>query len=476
MRMARVWQLLMVAAVAAGVLLRAVQYFADSSLWVDEAALSRNILDRSFAQLAQPLDYAQSAPIGFLFAQKVMVTFGGSELLLRAIPFAASLTALVVFAVLVRRVLTDFGQAMAVTAFALGCPFIYFAAQAKPYSTDVTVTLLLTWLLLRGIEKSRSIAYWIVCGVIAVAGCAVSHAATLMVSAHGVVLGWCYWRGQAPLSRAQFVAVQALWIAGVALSVWLSLGSISAPDLAYFARDPLRVVRAGPSDGRRRVVADAPDGGRVWHAAVCAAATRWRIAIRGALAVRHCRCRWLRCSVDAATTVAFVLLLPILAAVAASALRMYPLGGRHTVFLLPLLIVAAAAGWEFITVRCASAQAFTPSGWCGERRCCFWPRHSPRSPEIFRPSTSNTFGPAAEYVRQHWQPGDSLYVYYGAGQAFRYYAPRVGLADSGYRLGRCARGEPIRYLRELDEFRGRRRVWSLFTHATANGAELTLLA
>ena len=46
-------------------------------------------------QLAQPLDYAQSAPIGFLFAQKVMVNFGSGELWLRAIPFAASLAALV---------------------------------------------------------------------------------------------------------------------------------------------------------------------------------------------------------------------------------------------------------------------------------------------------------------------------------------------------------------------------------------------
>src|SRR5207342_316583 len=47
-------------------------------------------------------------------------------------------------------------------------------------------------------------------------------------------------------------------------------------------------------------------------------------------------------------SVALVLLLPILAAVAASAVRMYPLGGRHTLYLLPILIVAAAAGWEFI--------------------------------------------------------------------------------------------------------------------------------
>src|SRR5687767_7155524 len=116
MRMARPWQFLTVAAVAAGVLLRAVQYFANSSLWVDEAALSRNILDRSFAQLAQPLDYAQSAPIGFLFAQKVMVSFGSSEWLLRAIPFAASVAALVVFILVARRVLTEFGQAVAVAA------------------------------------------------------------------------------------------------------------------------------------------------------------------------------------------------------------------------------------------------------------------------------------------------------------------------------------------------------------------------
>lgn len=473
--MARVWQLLMVAAVAAGVLLRAVQYFADSSLWVDEAALSRNILDRSFAQLAQPLEYAQSAPIGFLFAQKVMVIFSGSELLLRAIPFAASLTALVVFAVLVRRVLTDFGRAMAVTAFALGCPFIYFASQAKPYSTDVAVTLLLTWLLLRGIEKSRSIGYWILCGVIAVAGCAVSHAATLMVAAHGVVLGWLHWRGQAPLSRSQFVAVQALWIAGLALSVWLSLGSISAPDLAYSREvyagwlvpvprttgDALWLVRRMvDAFGLPEFAPPRLDGGLRY-------AAPWLYAI---VAVVGFVAFWMR-----QRSVALVLLLPILAAIAASAVRMYPLGGRHTLYLLPLLIVAAAAGWEAITRTLRERTGIRSQWLLGGAAVLFLAAPLVAIARNLPPFYLEHLRPAAEYVRQSWQPGDSLYVYYGAGQAFRYYAPRVGLADSGYRLGRCARGEPIKYLRELDEFRGRRRVWSLFTHATANGAELTLL-
>lgn len=475
MRMARPWQFLTVAAVAAGVLLRAVQYFAGSSLWVDEAALSRNILDRSLAQLTQPLDYAQSAPIGFLFAQKLMVSFGSSELALRAIPFAASVAALVAFAAVVRRILTEFGQAVAVAAFALGSPFIYFGAQAKPYSTDVAVTLLLTWLLLRGIEKAQTNRYWIVCGIIAVAGCTVSHAATLLVVSHSIVLAWCYWRGQAPLSRWQFSAVQALWIAGVALSAWLSLTSISAPDLAFsravYAAWFVPIPRTG-GDAlwlvRRMVDAFglpqfAPprlDGGLRY-------AVPWLYAIVAGVGfvVAWMRRRW----------VALALLLPILAAIAASAVRMYPLGGRHTLYLLPILIVAAATGWEFITVMFRERTGWRSEWLMWGAAILFLAAPIAAITRNLPPFYLEHLRPAAEYIREHWQAGDSLYVYYGAGQAFRYYAPRTGLADSGYVLGRCARGEPTKYLRELDEFRGRRRVWSLFTHAIAEGAELTLL-
>jgi len=475
MRMARLWQFLTVAAVAAGALLRAVQYFANSSLWVDEAALSRNILDRSFVELTQPLDYAQSAPIGFLFAQKVMVTFGSSELLLRALPFAASLAALILFTVLVRRLLTEFGQAVAVAAFALGSPFVYFAAQAKPYSIDVAVTLLLTWLLLRGTDKSRSIGYWVLCGVIAVAGCAVSHAATLLVATQCVVLGWAYWRGQVPLSRSQFMTVQVLWIAGVASSAWLALNSISAPDLAYSrevysawflpvpqtAGDVMWLVRRlVDSFGLPQFAPPRLDGGLRF-------AAPWLYAI---VALVGFGVLWVR-----QRYAALALLLPILAAIAASAVRMYPMGGRHTLYLLPILIVGAAAGWEFLTVALRERIGVRSPVLMWGAAVLFLAAPIAAIARNLPPFYLEHLRPAAEYVRDHWQAGDSLYVYYGAGQAFRYYAPRVGLVDSGYRLGRCARGEPVEYLRELDEFRGRRRVWSLFTHATADGAELTLL-
>ena len=57
--------------VAVGIALRLWQYLADASLWVDEAALARNIVDRSPAGLLAPLDYGQAAPWGFLLIEKL---------------------------------------------------------------------------------------------------------------------------------------------------------------------------------------------------------------------------------------------------------------------------------------------------------------------------------------------------------------------------------------------------------------------
>ena len=51
--------------------------------------------------------------------------------------------------------------------------------------------------------------------------------------------------------------------------------------------------------------------------------------------------------------------------------------------------------------------------------------------------------------RRGQQPGDQIYVYYGAALAFRHYAPREHLA-SDVRYGGCHLADPRGYLRELD--------------------------
>ena len=57
-------------ALAIGVALRIVAYLRRSTLWVDEAALARNVVERSLHDLLTvPLDYGQAAPKGFLLLE-----------------------------------------------------------------------------------------------------------------------------------------------------------------------------------------------------------------------------------------------------------------------------------------------------------------------------------------------------------------------------------------------------------------------
>jgi hypothetical protein len=71
---------LALAAIAVGVVVRIEQYTANPSLWVDEAAIAHNVLDRQSSQLFGPLDYRQVAPPGFLLAVQLSVlVFGSSE-------------------------------------------------------------------------------------------------------------------------------------------------------------------------------------------------------------------------------------------------------------------------------------------------------------------------------------------------------------------------------------------------------------
>ena len=84
---------------AIGVALRFVAYIERSTLWTDEAALARNILERSLRDLLLvPLDYGQASPKGFLVLEWLVTrTFGTSDLAFRFVPFASGIASLVLF-------------------------------------------------------------------------------------------------------------------------------------------------------------------------------------------------------------------------------------------------------------------------------------------------------------------------------------------------------------------------------------------
>ena len=123
-----------------GVLLALIQYFSGRSIWLDEAKIALNILDRSYLGLLEPLHSNQVAPILFLWMERFFGdVFGVNDLSLRLFPFLAYL----VYKLL--KILTPSTKLwfIAATLFAFCQPMIYFASELKQYMIDVCVMLLL---------------------------------------------------------------------------------------------------------------------------------------------------------------------------------------------------------------------------------------------------------------------------------------------------------------------------------------------
>jgi hypothetical protein len=137
----------------------------------------------------------------------------------------------------------------------------------------------------------------------------------------------------------------------------------------------------------------------------------------------------------------------------------FPVGIRVTLFLMPLLLINVVLGLVSVgsiiskDYGAAAALAVVPLS-----VVTVWNEHPPRRPEHLRP--------VVDYIADHQQPGDAVWVYYGAGQGFALYRRRVTLT-ADVTFGDCDRIDPRHYLAQIDVERGRSRVWVVAAHGSA---------
>lgn len=80
------------------------------------------------------------------------------------------------------------------------------------------------------------------------------------------------------------------------------------------------------------------------------------------------------------------------------------------------------------------------------------------------PSRGEDIKPVMAYLAENRLNNDVIYVYYGAVPAFQYYAPFYGFESKDYNCGISARKEPHRYIADIESFKGKQRVWFVFSH------------
>jgi hypothetical protein len=448
--------------VVIGIVLRLWQYLSNPSLWIDEAALARNIIDRPVRALFGPLDYAQVAPPGFLLIEKAAVlTVGSSEYALRLFPLICGIASLLAFAWLAHHLLDDWAAPFAAGLFALGAPFVFFAAQVKQYASDIMASVVVlaaaAWMRQQPGDIRRSMAVGLVGGVAVF----FSQPACFIVAGIGASFAILHLLERPRPAIGPLAVVGIMW--GLALSVAIVLGlrAMSPTDRLYmhwywsggfwpvpprsasdlrWPFEQLTYAFGAFGSGPRRT-----NGGLnyPWSAIFAV------VMLTGYVTLWRNR-----------RDVALFLVAPVLITLVASAFWLYPFTGRVLSFLEPGFLVATAAGARHVLE--------------------IWPnRLRPATPALLAilggspvfaavrglpPERVEHIRPLVGTVADRLAPGDAVYVYYAAGQAALYYAPMFGLARGDLTIGRCAIANPREYLREVDRFRGRTRVWMLATH------------
>src|SRR4051812_31198054 len=181
--------------VALGVLLRVARYLLNFPLWCDETMIAANFLDRGYADLFRPLDYRQVSPVLFLVIELTAVKLlGFSEMSLRLFPALCGVASVPLFRHAAGRVLTGVPLLLAVAIFAVSGWPLRYAAEVKPYASDLFVALGLLAMALEWHRAPGRVGWLWAMAVAAPMAVALSLPAVFVVGGVGLALMLPVWK------------------------------------------------------------------------------------------------------------------------------------------------------------------------------------------------------------------------------------------------------------------------------------------
>jgi len=436
-----------------GFVLRIRQYLIGRSLWVDEAMLSLNIINRDFFGLFKPLDYNQGAPIGFLLIEKIFnLLFGRNELALRLFPLLLGLLSVWVFYLLLKRFTQGTALVIALTIFVINPRLIYYSSEVKQYMADVNVIMILFLIVLKLFEQpSRK---WL--GILTAAGLLslwLSHPSVFVLAGIGTTLFILYLQKR-DFARLGLVAgAGVLWLANIAL-------------LYSFTLDDLRnneYMREYWSDA---FVPMPPWSDWSWYLRSFQNNMNTHFAITNAawIALIVMLAGWIVLFLYErlpAITLAWILFFVLLA----SSIELYPSLERMVLFLIPIWILLVAVFLEFLNQRLRASRAFSLSAVVLISGYFFYGAVPLTFQQFISPKYFDHIRPYMEYLQSQWHDGDSIFVTNGSGPAFEYYAPFYGLQEVPYLTSKRTDYEtPNVILQQVNTLKGKHRVWVLMSH------------
>ncbi len=428
------------------------QYLFNRSLWSDEAALALNIIRYDYLDLLKPLDYSQAGPPLFLIITNFFTNlFGDNEYVLRLLPLIASIFSLFLFWYLTRKFLNKYIVPIAVGLLTFSGTAIYYSDELKQYSSDLMVTIIVLILALHVYEKEFDLKSNLFFGFGGAFLVWLSHPSVFVLSGTTLSLLLSLFLKEKSKGLKKFVNLifsSLIW--GTSFVVgYLTIVKASAHQGFYgfwyssFAPMPIRTIND-----------------LLWYSETIFATIRIPISIYFPGIVMVMMFAGFVGFYNKKNKLFFLLVLfPLIILLSASMLKLYPLHSRFLLFALPIFYLIIARGVEefsyninkknviiiIFLVLLLLAQPLFSSG-----RSLIQPK--------FRAETR----PLIEHIQRNMLEGDKVYVYYATQAPFQYYVKDF---EIDYVIGVESRGDPNKYLEELDNLDLQGRIWFIFSQA-----------
>lgn len=395
--MSRLSRIILLVLLALGIALRVRHYAACPSYWYDEAYLLLNVFDKSWIDLLGPLHEDQAAPPLFLWLLRGLYQLvGGSEACMRLPALAASVAGLLLMVPLARRVAGRRGWIWAVAFCALGHHAAAHAGEVKPYAFDFLMSEAILLAALFSLVSIRKL--WPRIGLCLLAALApwLSYPAVFVLGAASLALLVHGFRHRsAAYGRMHIILAGAVGSLTVlsSLFLWSLVVRHQATSSlhAFWSASFLDLSSASAAAGwtGRRLIEIGNYGTREMGLPLLV------LALVGAASLRSRPARGV------------LLLGPVVLAFAASALRLYPLGGRLLFFLVPCLWLLAVRGIDAMRHRLPGCRGTL--GWVLPM-VLLLPALLSAGRLLARVTPRCQFREAFAYVEAQRQPGDVLWV------------------------------------------------------------------
>jgi hypothetical protein len=450
--------------IALGITLRCAQYAHDRSMFLDEVFVASNIAHKSFDELRLSLLFDQRAPLGFLWSVKLgCAAFGQSDLALRLAPLLSGILSLFVFHEVARRYIGRGAVMLAMLLFALAAPLIFYSSDLKQYSTEVLMCLVILWTFARMDARPPSAGQIALMGAVGAVSLWFSYTAAFVLAGMAACIGAMVLWERRWSSLWRFGLVGCIWAISFGALYYLQLRNFTRnSDLISFWRGELM-----PSPNHfsacvrflaqklHYLTTDLVGLGFGGLALVAAF-----FGIKSLYATDRRRLA--------------LLVSPIVVTLLASCLKVYPFSGRLILFLspIPLLLIAEGIdnirGWNAAHARllavCMAALLLVQPALGAKQHLISGRLYTnPLIPNYQFEEAK----PVMSYMRDHWQEGDTVYLYSQSYVSFEYYASQYGFRpeDSMRGIMTVMTNPAWTDIRDdLQKLKGKRRVWVFFCH------------